>query len=92
MLSCPKKLKADLADNLKPVPETVKDIPVVNAGSTENFFCTDRQGAEKIAVAFRENSDCHAQLKSGPRDDLIGIILIGVGSLAAGFVIGQAMK
>ncbi len=88
-MSCPGTLRADesvasVPEVLKPVPEIIKDVPVVPIGSSENFFCTDRPGAEKIAVTFRENSDCHSQLatmtSSQPDWVITGLsFLLGIG-------------
>jgi hypothetical protein len=80
-----------IPDNLKPVPEVVKDVPVASVGSTDNFFCTDRKGAESIAVSFRENVDCHRQLSAvSSNTDWSMVVLVGAVALLSGFVIGEA--
>lgn len=73
-LSCPVTLKADVPVNLKP------------SATNSEFFCVDRQGAERIAIAYRENDSCHAQLKSATsRTDWSTVIMAVVGGLVLGY-------
>ncbi len=74
-----KTLAADLSEELKPLAAT----------SGAPYFSTDRAGAEKIAIAFRENKACHGQLgkESGAPDWLLMGLMVLVGGFA-GYTIG----
>ena len=73
------KTLASLSEDLKPLA----------ASSGAPYFSTDRAGAEKIAVCFRENQSCHAQLEkeSSAPDWLIMGLMVLVGGIA-GYTIG----
>lgn len=80
VMSCQKTL-ADLPANLRPSTAAI--------GTPMPFFCTDRAGAERIAVTFRENVDCHDQLKTvTSTTDWSTVIIAGVASLILGYAIG----
>ena len=75
-------LAADLPAGLKPT-QTVVQGPAP-------FYCTDRPGAEKIAVAFRENADCHNQIAKAESGITVTQVVIGAVLVAvAGFFIGS---
>ncbi len=72
------KTLADLSEELKPLAAT----------SGAPFFSTDRAGAEKIAIAFRENKSCHDQI--GKEDDKLDWVLVGI-SILVGGVLGYTL-
>lgn len=84
-LSCPKTLASDLPAGLSP------EAPV--SGGPVNFFCTDKTGAQKIAVAFRENKDCHNQVsKAAGGPDWVLVFIVGFVALSGGYLIGSGSR
>jgi hypothetical protein len=78
VLSCQRTL-ADLPASLKP-------------GEPAAFWCTDRAGAEKVAISFRENASAQAQIKSGINvgDIFRDALLVGAG-IVAGIVVDRTL-
>ena len=70
VMSCQRTLAAELPQALKP-------------GAPESFWCTDRSGAEQVAIAFRENRSAQSQIKGADID----WVLVGEGA-ALGFLFG----
>lgn len=71
-LSCQRTLGAELPQALKP-------------GDTQSFWCTDRAGAEQVAISFRENASAQSQIKGGlSTADIFRDALL----VAAGIVVG----
>ncbi len=70
VLNCQKTLAAELPQALKPA-------------APESFWCTDRSGAEQVAIAFRENRSAQSQIKGSDID----WVLVGEG-IALGFLVG----
>jgi hypothetical protein len=84
MLACLLNSRTTRANEL---PAALKAVSV----PASNFFCTDRLGAEKIAVSFRENADCHAQIaKDNPGTSTL--IFVGIAGLALGLLAGFVAK
>lgn len=79
-------LRADIPASLKPTPAS-------QAYGNSEFFCVDRQGAESVATAYRENADCHAQLKTATSTTDWSIVIVGAAlGLVTGLFVGQATK
>ncbi len=87
-LSSQEKLRAD-------TPEDPPNIPVELQPQVEKpFQCFNRQEAENLSNASKENVDCHNQLKScnGESTDWVVVALIGFGSFISGYALSQAIK
>lgn len=77
VLSCQKTLGADLPQELKP-------------GAPDSFWCTNRTGAEQVAIAFRENKFAQSQAK----DSDIDFVLLGecvFAGIISGIVIDRTL-
>ena len=66
--------------------------PIVTPAGPNSFYCTDKPGAQKIAVCFRENADCHKQVGKnvGPDWVLIGLAVLLGGTI--GYVVGNSSR
>ena len=84
------ELRADLPVSLvttSPVPEVPLNQPM------SGYWCTSREGAEKLDILARENDSCHVQLKNVTSEtDWSSVVLIGAVALLGGFFIGQASR
>lgn len=84
-----------LISSLNWLPTLSADVPATLKPQSKDaeFFCTDRQGSESIATAYRENADCHDQLKTATSTtDWSTVLVTAAAALLGGIVIGQATK